>query len=63
MNTYAIIENNVVTNVIVWDGVSPYECSGDLILVPENLSVSIGWEYNNGAFIEPIIINPLNPIV
>jgi len=48
---YAQIKDNIVINVIVWDGVSPYP-SGDL--VPVNSYCQIGYSYINGEFIPPV---------
>jgi hypothetical protein len=50
---YAIIENGVVTNVVVWDGETSYNPDGELVLIdgltPEP---GIGWDYINGEFID-----------
>jgi hypothetical protein len=48
---YAIVEGNVVTNVVVWDGETPYNPDGELILIdgltPEP---GIGWDYDGEKF-------------
>lgn len=52
---YALIRNNVVENVIVWDGVEPYNPGADFILVKiENKAVvGIGWVYDGSTFAPP----------
>jgi hypothetical protein len=44
-----------VTNVIVWDGVSPYTPTGVSQLLPcaDNVGVSYGWQLVNGVWISP----------
>jgi hypothetical protein len=48
---YAIVEGNVVTNVVVWDGETPYTPDGELVLIdgltPEP---GIGWDYDGEKF-------------
>ncbi|NJV96091.1 tail fiber assembly protein [Escherichia coli] len=57
--TFAVIENNVVVNMIVWDGVSDYRVGGDqtLIQVPGSgvggPAPGIGWHFGNGVFTPP----------
>ncbi|WP_241168450.1 tail fiber assembly protein [Escherichia coli] len=56
--TFAVIENNIVVNIIVWDGISAYEVGGDQTLIPLPTSgggpaPGIGWSYINGKFIAP----------
>lgn len=52
MNTYAIVENGVVNNVVIWDGQSDWAppAQSEAIAVPAGESVSIGWGYSNGTF-------------
>nr|WP_198039366.1 hypothetical protein [Paraburkholderia sp. SOS3] len=52
--TYALVENGIVVNTIVWDGDtqdwSP-QSGQTAVLVPANAGpVSIGWTYSNGVF-------------
>lgn len=43
---YAVILNDVVTNIVVWDGVSNWSPSeGVAVLIPEETSVLIGFNY------------------
>jgi hypothetical protein len=57
--TFAVIENNVVVNIIVWDGVSAYGAGGNqtLIKVPGAAYgrpvPEIGWHFDNGVFNPP----------
>jgi hypothetical protein len=50
---YAIVEDGVVTNVVVWDGETPYNPDGELVLVdgltPEP---GIDWDYVDGMFVD-----------
>jgi hypothetical protein len=46
--TYALIENEKVVNVILWDGQSEIYNSDDLIEVTNN--AGIGWDYVDGKF-------------
>jgi hypothetical protein len=52
MNTYAIVNSGIVTNLIVWDGVTPYNPGPGNILVevPAGLNVDIGWTYDGTNF-------------
>jgi hypothetical protein len=50
---YAIVQDGKVTNVVVWDGVTPYNPEGELILVagmtPEP---GIDWDYDGENFVD-----------
>lgn len=64
--TYAWINktNHLVENMIMWDGVSPLDLSGEYEIAeaPDTFgewsSLGIGWAYLNGQFIEPPNPNP-----
>jgi hypothetical protein len=43
---YAMIQDGVVCNVAVWDGVSPWHPDFDVVQIPEDVPVSIGWGYD-----------------
>ena len=44
---YAVIENGIVINVIVWDGVDPFQLPEGQTLQPIGDSEAwIGWKYN-----------------
>ncbi|WP_213989744.1 hypothetical protein [Sodalis sp. dw_96] len=57
MANFAIIEDNVVINIIVWDGVSKWEIptSESPVGINDNVVVGIGYSYNpkNGIFTAP----------
>lgn len=53
---YAVIDSqtNVVENVIVWDGVSPWTPPAGYYTAPIGDSgAGIGWSYINGTFVSP----------
>ncbi len=60
-NTYAVIENGTVVNVIVWDGETAIGFGGNQIAIQIAQSgdgtsaptPGIGWSYANGVFIPP----------
>ncbi|EFJ2947465.1 TPA: tail fiber assembly protein [Escherichia coli] len=58
MNTsYAVIENGMVVNVIVWDGEAEFTVPDNLQLI--NISdiseqPGIGWAYSDGVFTAPL---------
>jgi len=56
MNNYAIIENGVVTNTVVWDGESDWTpvAGSTAVLVPPETFVSIGYTYNGTTFSAPV---------
>lgn len=52
MSLYAVVENGVVTNVVVWDGEGEWSpASGEAIKTDS--PVAIGWNYSNGVFSNP----------
>lgn len=53
---YALIRNNIVENVIVWNGdTNVWAPSADVVAVecPEN--VGVGWRYSNSGFLTPTV--------
>lgn len=52
---HAILSNNVVDNIIIWDSSKnpEYTPNGNSILLGENTMVSVGWIYMDGKFIDP----------
>lgn len=52
MSTYAVITDDVVSNVIIWDGETPLEI-GVLVDLTDHPGVGIGWSYTGGQFAEP----------
>ena len=56
MSRHAVVcsETHVVTNVVVWDGVTPYAPEGCLLVaIPEDSPVDIGYSYENEVFSPP----------
>ena len=47
----------VVTNIVVWDGVSPYTPAGVAQLLPcdDNVGVSYGWKIVDGMWEAPVV--------
>jgi hypothetical protein len=49
---YAIIEQGKVTNVTLWDGITPWTpAAGEAVACPEN--VGIGWTYDGQTWAAP----------
>ena len=49
---YAIVEQGKVSNITIWDGVTPWAPSaGEAIICPDN--VAIGWTYDGTNWSEP----------
>ena len=67
MPNYAVIQNNVVTNVIVAETLDIAELVTSSTCVDiTDLRVGIGWGYVDGEFTAPIILTegePVNPVV
>ncbi len=54
MSRYAIVENGVVVNVVIWDGKT--ECAAipdDAICLPSNSPVGPGFTFDGTAFAAP----------
>jgi hypothetical protein len=47
---YAIVIDNKVTNVVLWDGESNWEHEGDAVELTDN--AGIGWDYIDGKFLD-----------
>jgi len=51
---YAIVRNEIVESVIIWDGQSAYSAPEGTTLVPTNGAiVGPGYSYVNGEFVAP----------
>lgn len=53
---YAVISSstNIVENVIMWDGVTPWTTpTGCYTVAIGDSGAGIGWSYINGAFVAP----------
>lgn len=53
MKRYAVIKDNEVVNVIVWDGKGSYNCEGEAVL-NENNFFKIGMYFEDGKWHKPI---------
>jgi len=53
---YAIIKDNIVSNIVEWDGVSEFSVDGDIIVCDEN--AYIGGAYDNGFVARPVEPSP-----
>lgn len=52
--TYAVINDNIVTNLVLWDGVSQWATSDTLIEVTNGTDCAVGYSYVDGNFIPAI---------
>lgn len=51
-NIYAVVENGVVINIVVWDGKSEWQpVTGEAVQCPSQ--VGIGWFYDGSNFSQP----------
>ena len=57
---YVIVENGVVVNAILLEPDAEYAPNPGTTLVESEVA-GIGWEYNDGTFIEPIVENKPEP--
>lgn len=49
---YALIKDDVVVNIVKWDGEGDLFKGFETICV-DNTNCGVGWEYQNGKFIAP----------
>jgi hypothetical protein len=61
LKTYALVIDNKVVNVCVWDGETEWKPEEESIELPKGSPVGIGWDYIDGEFIDnrPIPTNSL----
>jgi hypothetical protein len=59
---YAIVQDTLVVNVILWDGVTLYPNDG-LIELEEGSPVGIGWNLDNGEWVAPLEPEIEHPVV
>lgn len=58
MKRIAMIQNGIVQNIAVWDGISNWKPEGyDLVDVTDLSQVDIGWAYDGKSFSQPILEN------
>jgi len=54
MSKYAIIDNGVVINIVVWDGVAAWSPEpGKPIEIKDSAFVDLGYLYSNEKFTDP----------
>lgn len=56
MKNFAIVNNGIVDNIIVWDTSNAYDPIGQAVEIPDGVIVNIGFLYQDGQFIDP---NPI----
>ena len=56
--TYAVIKNNTVVNVVLWDGESEWAPDNG-VAIPAAKGVGIGWLYADGTFTAPAVQEPV----
>lgn len=61
MTTYAIVEGDVIVNVIVWDGATEFvpPTGMQAVQIPANVYTGIGGTYSNGVFTAPPYIGSI----
>jgi len=63
MYKYALINNqNIVDNIILWDGVDSWQPPENMTCINvENIVCSIGWSYDGSVFTKPetaVVVTP-----
>ncbi|HHK4130211.1 TPA: hypothetical protein ACQTWV_001867 [Enterobacter roggenkampii] len=53
ISQYALVKNNVVENIVAWDGEGDLFNDYQAIKLEEGQECSIGWEYSDGNFTDP----------
>jgi hypothetical protein len=53
MSTYALIQNGVVVNLVLWDGVAPVEWPEGTTVIAHDGLAHIGWLYDGAKFVDP----------
>lgn len=55
--TYAVIENGTVINVVLWDGQTEWAppVGSTAVVIPEGAVAGIGYTYANAVFITPTL--------
>lgn len=55
MTVYAVLDaDGVITNMVMWDGKTPYDPGEGLTLVPAGDGYSIGGRIENGNYVPPV---------
>ena len=53
--SYAIVKNNVVENIVEWDGQSEFNVDGELVEITSDTRIGGNWDGNVFSFNEPVI--------
>ncbi|NIF70202.1 hypothetical protein F3J16_08375 [Burkholderia sp. Ap-962] len=53
MNTFAIVKDGTVTNVVVWDGVTPWDVPDGCEAVLATAGAAVGGTYDGSKFTPP----------
>jgi len=53
--SYAIVKNNVVENIVEWDGQSEFNVDGELVEITSDTRMGGNWDGNVFSFNEPVI--------
>ena len=61
MSRYVIVHDDVVTNVVLWDGETSYEPDGELVALADDEPVGPGWSRVDGRWVAPPA--PEDPII
>ena len=52
LKIYAHINDGKIVNVSIWDGEAPYSPDEELVEIPDGSNAGIGWDYNDGQFVD-----------
>lgn len=53
---YAMIKNEIVENISLWDGDNKrWQPPEDMLVIPAPDHIGVNWRYVNGEFLPPII--------
>lgn len=62
VKNYALVKNGIVENIVVWDGVTPYNPIGyEKIEILPGVHCDTGYTYVDGIFTAPVIEPPVDP--
>jgi len=53
--SYAIVKNNVVENIVEWDGKVEFNVDGELIEITSDTRIGGSWDGNVFSFYEPVL--------
>jgi hypothetical protein len=53
MNRYAILDGDLVVNVALWDGVTPWEPDGEIVALEDDSPVGPGYVRDGDEWIAP----------